>query len=214
MKKFFIVLGIALVAMGAAYAETPQHTIRGGLLYVSPTGSEDVDLFDYTIEGVEVDSSWGLAFSYEYRFNDMLGLEGGLAWSKHEFSSDDDTGDDNEDTSMMPLSLALNIHPVKDSNVDFYFGPVIAWVMYDDIDIDDDLKVEADNDIAWGVQLGLDYPLNDQGLAFNAGLKYMMTKYKADVTFEGLDIADSKSSDEFEIDVNPWIVQIGLAYRF
>lgn len=236
MKRLLIVLGIALVAVGAAFAETPQHTIRGGLLYVSPTGSEDVDFFDYAVaDDVELDSGWGLTFAYEYRFTDMIGLEGSLSWSKHDFKAKDHaTGEEvesDEDTAMMPLAVALNIHPLKDSKVDLYFGPVVAWVMYDDIEIDDVesdfnaaqgsyLKIEADNDIAWGVQIGMDVPINDRGLAFNAALKYFMTKYKADMTYhhgemeEPFLAADGDATDEMEIDVNPWIVQVGLAYRF
>lgn len=204
--RVLLVLAMALMIPAAALAEAPQHTFRGNLVYVSPTGDETI--FDTK---VEADSALGFGLAYEYRFTDLYGLEGQLTYSSHDVQIGGETAGD---TSVMPLTLALNFHLSKNDKVDFYVGPVIGYVFYDDLSLDDDWggeDVKLKNGFAWGVQAGIDVPFNENW-AFTAGLTYLQTTAETD---EEWGPATAVESDrDLELDVNPWVLRAGIALKF
>ena len=239
MRKLTVVATVFLaliIASSFAFAEAGKSNIRFGLQYVSPTGDLKVTdtgtetivdppgelVFDYE-DKLEADSAIGLFFGYEYMFTDMIGLDFGLGYSKHDVDDTfcytetftpevgepeiiDESGKETiGDVSMMPLTVGVNFHMSKSDKVDFYAGPFIGYVMYGDLSAKEadmeDIKLKSD--FGYGVTFGLDVPFGGKGWMFSTALKYLSTK--AEIDEEGVDEA---------LDVNPWILQIGVGYTF
>lgn len=208
--KTFVVLAIGLMIPAAALAEVPSHTFRGHLDWVSPTG-------DTKIEGekVEADDAFGFGLGYEYQFTDLMGVDFNLLWANHDAKSGSETLGD---TTVTPLTVGLNFHLSKNDKFDFFLGPLVGYVMYDDISVKDEFgggDIKLKNDFGYGLQLGLDVPFNENW-AFTAGLIYLQTKAEIDEDVAGHDggMETASSDNTDEIDINPWILRAGLAYKF
>jgi len=123
---------------------------RFGSAYVSPTGDYAPP---YDIEcsvGVlteEADAALGGFVGFEYMVSDLIGLDATLLFSNHEidwtevgtyldepYSRNGVWGD----ISIMPLFIGANFHVKQTDALDFYVGPFLAYVMYGDIDADED----------------------------------------------------------------------------
>ncbi|MBP7148678.1 MAG: outer membrane beta-barrel protein [Acidobacteria bacterium] len=198
MKKAILAALVVLVAVGAAAAQDMSNIVRGHVVYVEPTGDANVDGIK-----LEADSATGLGVSYERLLSGNMGLEFGI------FSTDNDVeGSLRGDTrtigefSITPLTVGLNFHVAKSDSFDFYVGPVIAYVMYDDVDTRRGFgsNIGVDDDFGFGAVAGIELP-GSGNWAFSAQLKYLATSAEA-------------SDEDFELDVNPWVIQAGAAYRF
>ncbi len=198
---------------------------------------------DY-IATTEADSALGLFFGYEYMVTDMIGIDANLAYSKHDIEHRDEvygifdvegvTGDFSEistlegDISMMPITVGVNFHVMQKEKVDLYLGPFLGYVMYGDIKWnkvtaqfsltpDDPLldplagsftesasgKTKIKSDFGFGAVVGIDVPFGSGGWMFSSSLKYLSTKAKSDEEYW-----------DAEIDMNPWILSIGVGYTF
>lgn len=152
----------------------------------------------------EMDEGFGA--NIERLFSPRMGLELGLllADSDAELMRDIDeaweTAEDN--LGGTTISLSLNFHLTPDSRVDFYLGPVIALVMFDDVTwnvLGATVRADPGDEFAIGAQLGIDV-LAASRWAFTAGVRY-------------LDI-QAEFSEDTELDVDPLIFMAGVAYRF
>jgi len=132
------------------------------------------------------------------------------------------------DISMMPISVGVNFHVMQKEKINFYVGPFISYVMYGDVKWDkrteyatltpDDPLLDPltgsfsesisetskiKSDFGFGAVIGIDVPFGSKGWTFSSSLKYLSTK--AQVDEEGWTP---------EIDINPWILNIGVGYKF
>ncbi len=191
---------------------------------------------------VEADSAIAFFFGYEYMVTDLIGVDANLSYGKHDVDVKDDlcaffdvegvTGDADVlgkikgDITMMPITVGVNFHVMQKEKVDLYVGPFLGYVMYGDVKLnkitanvtltpDDPLldpytasytesiseKIKVKSDFGFGAVVGMDVPFGNNWM-FNAALKYFGTKAKTDEV------------DSIEIDINPWVVQIGVGYQF
>ncbi len=210
MKKFLCVATIAaLTTLGtAAFAEAPKMHGRAALTYISPSDNIEVD-------GDKVDSSidsaLGLGLGWEYRFNERVGLDINWFYAKHDVVIE---GEKFDSTKFMPITVGANFHLTPDKKVDFFVGPLLGYVLYNDLE-NSPLTVKLDNDIVYGANLGLEYPFKDK-VAFYASLKYLKAGADAKVQVEEssipvrakVDVADGK------VDIDPLVLQVGVSFRY
>jgi len=187
------------------YLNTPHSSGRVSVVYVSPTG--EGGFFDST---VEADSAWGGSLGWEFRCGQWVGIDLNAIYAKHDI---DVVGFGTiGQTAFVPLTLGLNVHVLPDrSPVDLFVGPLIGYALYDDISTRVDgytLKTDVDSNFIYGLNLGIEVPAPKHGWAFFAAVKYLVTEYDAKVTI------DTVSAGSLGVDVNPWIGQVGLAYRY
>jgi outer membrane protein W len=204
MKKLSLLaisILIILLASSFAWAGAGNNAFRFGVQFVSPTGDlTDVD------ETLEADNAVGVSLGFEHVFIDRIGLDFNLGYSKHdlELSSPSLSGTVGDVDMLMPITAGVNFHIIRNNIVDFYAGPFVGYVLYGDIDPTESqlAAISIENDFAFGGVLGLDVSLTGKGLMFTSALKYIQTS------------AEPEVPSFSELDVDPWVVQLGLGYRF
>lgn len=207
MKKslvFTIFALLMLLVPSLVWAEAGDHKIRANLQYVMPMGSADLGIFDELID-VEADSAIGFGFGYEYMATDLIGIDANISYSCHDIDftllAHTETI---ADTSMMPLTVGVNFHLLRNDKMNFYLGPFLGYVVYDDYNYKHSGEsVPLENDFTFGAVLGIDAPIGQKGWMFSSALKFLQTE------------ADYDHPDYVgDLDINPFIIQIGLGYRF
>ncbi len=204
MKKlslFAIPILVLFLASSLTWADAGNNAFRFGVQFVSPTG----DLTEAG-ETLEADNAVGVSLGYEHVFIDRIGLDFNLAFSKHdlEISSPIQSGTVGDVDMFMPVTAGVNFHLIRNNIVDFYAGPFAGYVLYGDIDpTESDLAVVSiENDFAFGGVVGLDVSLTGKGLILTSALKYIQTT------------AEPEVPSFSEIDIDPWVIQVGLGFRF
>lgn len=229
-----VLLGLVALAMlvagPALAAEGPLLRFVGAS--VNPTGdlqtddTERVPLGDGTtltaIErtDIEVDSALGFGLDLEYRFNDLFGLDFAIMRSDHDIElsgtetvriTDDATNatllestqtlSAQAGVDMTPLLVGTNFHFGSGEKVDLYAGPFVGWVFFDSVAFQGD-RIDVKNDFAYGATVGLDVPFGEGGMNFSGAVRYMIAS------------AEPDEPGATSLDVDPWIVLVGLGYRF
>jgi outer membrane protein W len=187
------------------YLDTPHASGRVSLVYVSPTG--DGSFLDTT---VEADSAWGGSLGWEWRCGHWVGIDLNAIYAKHDI---DLAGYGKiGETTFLPVTLGLNVHVTPEkSPVDVFVGALFGYAMYDNLETHVDgysLKADVDSDMVYGFNLGIEVPAPKRGWAFYAAVKYLITEYSGKVTIDG------SSGGDLGVDIDPWIGQVGLAYRY
>ena len=212
-------LSCLLTTVAAAGVTTEQGwRIRANGFWVD--GGE-VDRTEARDQGYRSDDAGaGVGVNGEYRFAPRLGVEGGLmagARTDLEFVASTGSGSmflASDTLGMTALCTGLNIHLAPDTRADFYLGPMIAYIDYGEISsavfgpdfVGADgffARVDFDNQMAFGANLGLDMPLGGRGWLFNANVRYLDSK------LEGVEPGPRQTSDH-----DPLFVGVGFGYRF
>lgn len=217
MSRFVRALVCAVFAIGVtlpAFAAEPKGTFRANLGYLSPTGDLKERIGFDTGEGVidvdikaEFDSALGVALGYEYRFNDLIGLDVGLQYYKPKVKFEGRGGSvevrDDDSGKFMPLTVGPMFHVAKTDKIDFYLGPELAYVLYGGVDLETAGKVDFKNDLVVGAKLGANV-LFSGDWALNFNLEYLAAKAKT----------DQPDADNVKLNAKPLILTVGAAYRF
>lgn len=209
-----IVVAAALIAVASSSAAAE----RGWVLRISGAWADPDFSFRQVGEEeevrIDVDSEIGFAVDLEYRFSDRLGVDVGVTWVELGTTltvgiPDVISVSFDDDLSFTPVTAALNIHLTPASTVDLYIAPLIAWVQYGDLEyvIEDvgRLGVTIDDDVAWGVALGLDVPIGERGWLVSAAASYLDTD---------LDGTDQDEGGRESFDFNTIGLRLGVGYRF
>lgn len=196
---------------------------------------------DLTLAGnFEPDSTIGYGIGFEYMFTDMIGLDFNLDYSKHDvdstfsgsttFTPDDPppnpetvpiSGSQNGEIALMPITAGVNFHFAAGESVDFYVGPFVGYIFYDDLEFEEGSiafefsaigplelilsseKVSIKDDFTYGAVAGVDVPFGGMGWMFSGAFKYIAATAEIDET----------GVDE-ELDVDPWEIFVGLGYKW
>ncbi len=211
-----LIFALALVGASSASAADPRHEVGAFIATVSPSGSLDTNL---TVGGdtfpgsVDLESTSGFGLSYQYRLKGMLGLGATLLWSSHDVyvSSAPEEGVIGK-AAFTPLLLDANFHLLKRSqHTDFWVGPTVGYAMWGDLKPDayatefgiTESQKLKDN-FVYGANIGVGFRFQNVW-ALDVGLRYLRAKAEA----------DNVGPQNIEsIDVNPWIVSIGVSYKF
>ncbi len=216
VKTLVLVAVVALaVSQMAAAEETKVMKNSLGLSagYLMPTGSLDSEFVvgEVPVAGELKFEDTGLfGLAYQYRFNDKFSLGASLLYGTPDlrFTSADKSGGVGNAT-FMPLLLDANLHVLKRTGkVDFYLGPTVGyatWGDYKPADYADELAITESqplkSDFVYGLNFALDVPFKSNW-AFNANVRYLWAK------------AEQDTAEGYSVDVNPWILTLGVSYKF
>ena len=197
MKKWILLSVVisALLVVAPAYAQGNEFKVYAAVNYVSPTGSDELSV-DNVIERVEASEEAGWSIGFEGRLGKWLGLELDYLRVDQDIEAN---GFKIGSTSMSPLSLSANFHLVHTKILDFYFGPTISYVFWDDVkDAETGEKLSTSGEWGAGLQVGLDISLI-KTVAIVTGLRYQRLELTV---------------DQQELAIDPLYAKFGVAFRF
>ncbi|MEM9598147.1 MAG: OmpW family outer membrane protein [Acidobacteriota bacterium] len=208
---------ITMMLLAGGYAAAEDWTLRGGAAWIDPS----IDT-----AGIDFDSDGDLGFqaSIERRFSPLLGVEIGALHGESSFSYESDVLTDvrfrqESEFDLTALTAGLNFHLKPGRNVDLYFGPLLAYIDFGDIQVTDQRLIdgvvdselstegESTDEFAWGAQIGADIGFSDGPWGLNLSAKYLDSSF--DVSPKNIQDAPST-----EIEFDPWILGMGFSYRF
>ncbi|HEY4056475.1 MAG TPA: hypothetical protein VGM39_07690 [Kofleriaceae bacterium] len=143
MRLPLILASASLILGVASTANADDHDGKGVRLrlWTGAVGRyvlTDNESFDSGADGMTNmsidDSTYTAGVGVEYKFFRWIGVEGSLAYMRPhvKFQSSLDADVQRAGYNVFPAFLSLNIHPITNKYVDFWFGPQIAYVSYPD----------------------------------------------------------------------------------
>ncbi|MGB4056894.1 MAG: OmpW family protein [Alphaproteobacteria bacterium] len=146
-------------------------------------------------------------FDISYFFTDNIAAELILATSPHDVKLKGSTlGDlDLGSTWVLPPTLTLQYHFCPDKQFSPYVGAGVNYTLpYAEDNGASVTDLEVDGSFGWALQAGADYWLND-----NWGVNFDVKKVYVDV-----DAKVNGGTVTGEVELDPWIIGTGVAYRF
>ena len=158
--------------------------------------------------GVSINGGGGVGVNFEYRTSPRMGFEiGAMAvggnvrvgvgreYRRYRSSVEVD--------GYVPVTFALNYHPLKDSGiVDLYVGPLAATTFFSSTGVGPGVVVESRVDFGLGVNLGVDINFGRRSRwSFNSGFKYIAN------------VSNGGDRDTWW-DVDPLIFSFGFGFKF
>ena len=158
-------------------------------------------------ERFSVDSGYGIGASVERRYGKVLGIEAaflvGRGNSEYRIDIGNDFEVDTHRVNFFALTAGPNFHLLGCAGADFYVGPFVGYGGFGDPNywaFDHHFRASFDGRFLWGAQIGLDLPFADQGpWGFHGGLRYFSL---------------AQDTDAGSLEVDPLIVEAGIAYRY
>jgi len=158
--------------------------------------------------GVSINGGGGVGVNFEYRYSPRMGFEiGAMAIGGNVRvgvgREDRHYGAGVEVDGYLPITFALNYHPLKNSEiVDLYVGPLIASTFISSVGVGPGVIVESRVDFGLGANFGVDINFGKRSRwSFNSGLKYI-----ANVA--------NNSDRNSRLDFDPLIWTFGFGFRF
>jgi len=201
-SKAAIALVVTLSILGLAsqaWAEKGDKRLQFGVIYSSPTG-------DYVDEGevTELDSAYGFQASFEYMVTERFGVEPAVGFLDHDLTVREVGFPELVlgDVSLFLLTANLNYHLLQDKKTDLFVGGTIGYAFWGDLKSDlFEENFPADDELVYGVNLGIDLPFGEGAWGFAGSIGYLFS----DLALEG------SSAD---IGVDPFQLKAGVSYRF
>ena len=208
LVAFVSVAVVALLSVLPVYAENEDAgwRFRG---WVGITGrfvqTDNATFTDGTFgeSATEVDGTgFGFGIDVERRFSKLLGLDLAVGYTELdvEFTQSLTTTTAKDTLEVLPILLALNFHVVNTEKLDFWVGPQIGYVTWNDpltftASGQPDFVLGTEDSFGLGLVLGLDW-----WLAKSSGLNFAFRYVDADANEELL--------------VDPTFVTVGYTWKF
>jgi outer membrane protein len=197
------VLAAAMLSNVALAADDWLVRVRG--INVNPDVSSSV-----TVIGgkVDIDDDTVPELDISYFFTDNIAAELILATTRHDVKDNGSTlGDvDLGRVSLLPPTLTVQWHFLPDGQVRPYAGAGLNYTFFYDESAPGGTvtSIDYENNVGYALQAGVDIGIDDHW-GINADLKKIWLQ--SDVTLNGGAIAA-------DVDLDPWIFGLGVAYRF
>ena len=142
-------------------------------------------------------------FDITYFFTDNIAAELIAGTAQHEVTAGvNDLGE----TWILPPTLTLQYHFTPDKKFSPYVGAGINYsYFYGEDDGAGFDNLEVDGGFGFALQAGVDYWLNDHW-GINLDAKYIDLEVDAHV--------NNKALNAYDVDLNPWVLGVGVSYRF
>lgn len=231
MRLYASVFGIitaafALSPLPVNALEKGSWLVRFGSATVQPNESSDhIDVAGLaTLDGVDVGSDTQLGLTVSHVLTDHLAVE---LLAATPFTHDIDvknTGIRAGKTSHLPPTLSLQYY-FNNSGSAFqpYAGVGVNYTLFFKESVSSDLNsaldgivglpagtvdagLELDDSFGLALQLGFDYQLNEHWL-LNAAIRYIDIDTRATIKTAVADVS-------FDVDIDPYVYMVGLAYKF
>ncbi|KAA3631591.1 MAG: outer membrane protein OmpW [Proteobacteria bacterium] len=202
IKRSVLSTSLALLLAGiapGASAAAGDYLLRFGAANVSPNdGSRGVVPKD----AVGVDSGSSVYFAGAYMVTDQVGVELLAALPFDHDVTLRGTGKIAE-VSHLPPTLSVTYDFSPEAKVRPYVGVGINYTTFSDEKATAAItSIELDDSWGLAVQAGLDADINDKWF-FNASLRYIDIETTAKTNLGNIDV-----------DINPWVMSVGVGMRF
>jgi outer membrane protein len=219
-----LIMGLASSAASVQAYEAGDRILRMGAVTVAPNEDSDKIVLPTSpptvLEGVSVDDDTQLSIIGAYMLSANYGVELLAATPFEHDIGVKGVGIDAGTTKQLPPTLIAQWYPRgNQSGWQPYVGIGVNYTIFFDESIDSELggalgaiigaskaDLELDDSFGLAAQAGIDFPLNDSW-AINVGLWYIdigtTAKIKTDV-----------GTVKFDVDIDPWVYNIGFAYKF
>lgn len=231
-KTLVIAVAAASMAFGSIAAsayEAGDIIFRGGIVTVAPDASSDPIVLPDPVGtlpgGVDVGNDTQISLIGTWMFQDTWGLEL-LAATPFQHDIDVvDLGIPAGSTKHLPPTLSLQWYPR--GNVQGwqpYVGLGVNYTTFFSEKISSPLggalgdllgvtsaKLSLEDSYGVAVQAGVDIPVNDKW-SFNLGVWWIDIGTEADIDVGFAD--GSAGAVSFDVDIDPWVYNVGIAYKF
>ena len=232
LKSIFfasLIISGLLTALPAFAYEAGDIIVRVGAATVAP--NDDSDKIDVAglalLDGVKVDSDTQLGITGTYMINSNWGVEVLAATPFQHNIEVKGVGIDAGSTKHLPPTVSFQYYPRGgQQGIQPYVGVGVNYTVFFEEDVDGALEgalgaitqpvtggtapvkadLELDNSVGLALQAGFDYPINEK-LSLNAAIWYIDIDTEAKISTA---IADVK----FDVEIDPWVYMVGLAYKF
>ncbi|MDX1734303.1 MAG: OmpW family outer membrane protein [Halioglobus sp.] len=237
MKKMLtaaVSLAVSATVMPALAYDQGDFILRAGLTTVAPNSdSEDINLPTGLVAEADVDDDTQLGLIPVYMVHQNWGIELLAATPfEHDIEAQgkgaiDGTNVDAGSTKHLPPTLSLQWYPRGgQEGWQPYLGLGVNWTVFFDEDVDsdliallgdltggavDDAKLSLDQSFGLAAQAGVDIPVGEN-LSVNLGVQYIDIETEAKLKAQ----ADGATAAtvEFDVDIDPWVYTVGIAWRF
>lgn len=221
-KALTMALAVALAGgsvMAQAY-EKGDWIVRAGATTVDP--DTDSDLIDESIPfKVDVDDDTQLGILPIYMVDDKWGIELLAATPFEHDIAVENTGIAAGSTKHLPPTLSVQFYPRggKDGWQP-YIGVGVNYTVFFDEDADnqlidflgvDDADLSLDDSFGLAAQAGVDIPFGEHW-AVNLAVQYIDIDTEAEVNAKVA--GESVAKVNFDVDIDPWVYTVGIAYKF
>lgn len=209
------VTACALLAAMPAYAEEPAEVpgksagdflIRLRGLAVIPRDHADID----PIGGdTELENTGVPEIDFTYFITDNIAVELIAATTNHDaVAKNTSLGDvDLGDVWLLPPTLLAQYHFLTKEIVSPYVGAGINYTVFYGVDEPNNgiiTDIDYENSLGWALQVGVDIRL-DENWYLNADVKRLWLDS---------DVSINHGAIEADVDMDPWIVGMGIGYKF
>jgi outer membrane protein len=221
-----LALAVALAAGGTAANayEAGDVILRLGATTVVPDeDSDDIVLPTEpatVLPGISVDSNTQLGIIGSWLFSDHFGLELLAATPFHHKFSVNGLGIDGGSVKHLPPTLSLQWYPRGGrGGWQPYLGLGVNYTTFFEEDVSGELKgalgavlgasradLDLDDSVGPAAQAGVDFPINEH-LGVNFAVWYLDIDTTATIS---TDVGRVK----FDVDIDPWVYNVGIAWRF
>jgi len=205
---------IALLALLMAAPLLAQDRPTDWTLWATYVDTTNNDLGDGFVMDAESGAGYGL--SANFFVSPSFSIEASVFSLEYEsellfepFSTEDDSGFNMDKVKLVPVTLGLQYHFLKDSKWDLYLGAGGAYVSASDIESDDldNLgigSIEVDDEFSWFGNAGLGYRFGKQiGLVLD--VRY--------ISYEPTTTSKVTGATE-DLDLSPLMASLGIRARF
>ncbi len=179
--------------------------VRGRIIGVLPDENS-------TIEAIGGEANVGDAvvpeLDFGYFFTDNIAFEVIAATARHEVEAKGTAlGDvDLGHVWLLPPTLTVQYHFMPKERFSPYIGAGVNFTLFYNESSGAATDIEYDNDVGPAFQAGFDMAITG-GWSFNMDVKKIFLKTEATVEAAGTEL-------EADVDIDPWILGVGLTYRF
>ncbi len=202
MKKLFLTVAIALTLVSPAFAASDfkagDFMIRARALGVVPDEDGRVSNGD----SVSVDNSVVPELDFTYFFTPNIAAELIAAVTPHDVKTS--SGIDAGSSWLLPPTLTLQYHFTQFDGIKPYVGAGVNYTHFFNEDAGALNAVTYDDSFGGALQAGVDIPIQDNWYA-NIDVKKVFISTTAKFSPSGV---------RADVDIDPWLIGVGVGYKF
>ena len=209
---------LSLISTNIMAAAAGDWQIRGRVINVSPNDDSDGDILGGN-NSVSVDSATTVEVDFTYMVSPTFGLELILATTKHDVNGEGGLSAIGRiaEVGVLPPTLTAQYHFSPGQSVRPYAGAGINYTFFYDEELSraadtavgGSSDLDLDSSIGLALQVGVDVDIN-QDWFFNFDVKYIQIETEAKLSGAGI----PGGSDKFDVEINPWVIGLGVGTTF
>ncbi len=202
MKKLLLISATALALSSPAFAaddfKAGDFMIRARALGVVPDESGHVSNGD----GVSISNSAVPELDFTYFFTPNISAELIAAVTPHDVKTS--SGIDAGSSWLLPPTLTLQYHFTQLDSIKPYVGAGVNYTHFFNADAGALNSVKYNDSFGGALQAGVDIPIQDNWYA-NIDVKKVFISTTAKFSPSGV---------RADVDINPWLIGVGIGYKF